>query len=109
MLEARRLGKRFSGGREILRDVSLRLGQGESLAVLGPSGCGKTTLLYMLCGLSRPDVGEVLLDGKPVRKGTGDAAIILQDFGLLPWKSVLDNVALGLKIAGIGRAERNER
>ncbi len=109
MLEARRLTKAFAGGREVLREVSFSLAEGQTLAVLGPSGCGKTTLLYMLCGLTEPDSGQALLDGRPVRKGSGQAAIILQDYGLLPWKNVLDNVALGPKIAGMGRAERTAR
>lgn len=101
--------------RQVLRDVDFRLSRDQTLAVVGPSGCGKTTLLYALCGLARPDAGQVLLDGEPVRGpgpgsgpgSGGEMAIILQDYGLLPWKTVLENVALGLKIRGVGRAERN--
>ncbi|MGE4553017.1 MAG: ABC transporter ATP-binding protein [Desulfovibrionaceae bacterium] len=105
MLEARGLRVCYGGG-PVLEDLSLRLGADETLAVVGPSGCGKTTLLYRLCGLSGVQAGEVFLDGRPVTAPTPDISIILQDFGLLPWRTVLGNVALGLKIRGVPRAER---
>ncbi len=89
--------------------LSFSLATDETLAVVGPSGCGKTTLLYMLCGLEQPDAGQVFLDGKPVLKPGRDTAIILQDYGLLPWRTALDNVALGLKIQGVGPAERRKQ
>lgn len=107
MLEARGLRVRY-GSEPVLEDLSLRLGAEETLAVVGPSGCGKTTLLYRLCGLSLEREGEVLLDGRPVTGPTPDISIILQDYGLLPWRTVLENVALGLKIHGVPRAERRE-
>ncbi|MCM0754243.1 ABC transporter ATP-binding protein [Desulfovibrio aminophilus] len=109
MLEARGIRKIYAAEGDILRDVSLSLAADETLAVVGPSGCGKTTLLYILCGLARPDEGEVLLDGAPVDGPRPDVSIILQDYGLLPWKSVIGNVALGLKLRGVSRAERLER
>ncbi|WP_461209181.1 ABC transporter ATP-binding protein [Desulfocurvus sp. DL9XJH121] len=105
MLEARELAKAFAG-RDVVGGVSFTLAQGETLAVVGPSGCGKTTLLYMLCGLTAPSSGQVLLGGGPVSGPSRDIAIILQDYGLLPWKTVLDNVGLGLRIQGAPRAER---
>lgn len=107
MLRADNLGKSF-GGTRVLDDVSFDLGDGETLAVVGPSGCGKTSLLYMLSGLSRPDSGAVFLDGAPVTGPTPDISIILQDYGLLPWRTVVDNVALGLKVQGVPRAKRLE-
>lgn len=79
------------------------------MAIVGPSGCGKTTLLYMLCGLSRPDSGKALLDGSEINGTSQDISIILQDYGLLPWRTVLENVALGLKISGQGKGERMTR
>jgi NitT/TauT family transport system ATP-binding protein len=109
MLTVENLGKAYAGGREVLREVGFSLAGDETLAVVGPSGCGKSTLLYMLCGLTRPGTGRVVLDGEPVRTPGGRVAIILQDYGLLPWKTVLDNVALGLKVQGVPRRERNER
>lgn len=103
MLHAQNLTKTYAG-RTVLDAVSLSLAVDETLAVVGPSGCGKSTLLYMLCGLTRPDAGRVVLDGEPVDGPTRDIAIILQDYGLLPWKTVLDNVGLGLRVQGAGRA-----
>ncbi|XXJ20236.1 ABC transporter ATP-binding protein [Desulfovibrio caledoniensis] len=108
MLTAENLGKSYDG-RTVIRDVTFTLKQGETLAVVGPSGCGKTTLLYLLSGLAAPDTGRALLDGKPITGPTSDISIILQDYGLLPWRSIIDNVALGLKIQGVGRRERLER
>ena len=108
MLTAEFLFKSY-GGKAVLEDVSFTLGWEETLAVVGPSGCGKTSLLYLLGGLSSPDSGRVLLKGTPVTRPTSDISIILQDYGLLPWRTVIDNVALGLKLHGVGRAERREK
>lgn len=109
MLRAEGLSKSYPGGRQVLCDANLHLPAGETLAVVGPSGCGKSTLLYLLCGLAAPDAGRVLLDGREVTGPSPEISIILQDYGLLPWKTVLANVALGLKIAGVPRRERSDR
>lgn len=108
MLFADGLGKSFDQ-KCVLENVSFAIDSEETLAVVGPSGCGKSTLLYMLAGLTRPDSGEVLLDHTPILEPTTDISIILQDYGLLPWRTVIDNVALGLKVQGIAKAERLER
>ncbi|NDV19349.1 ATP-binding cassette domain-containing protein [Pseudodesulfovibrio sp. JC047] len=105
MLQAENLGKSYNG-QAVLEHVSFTLGQEETLAVVGPSGCGKTTLLYLLSGLTTPDTGRILLEGRQVDGPSSDISIILQDYGLLPWQNVIDNVALGLKIQGMGRSER---
>jgi len=81
-----------------LCDVSLTLPMGETLAVVGPSGCGKTTLLSMIAGLLTPTEGILLVGGKPVAPRRPGTALIMQDYGLLPWKTVFQNVALGLQI-----------
>lgn len=81
---------------------------GESWAVIGPSGCGKTTLLYLLSGMRRPTEGTIIIGGQPSpwpRPGTG---LILQDYGLLPWATAYDNVALGLQIRGINGTQRHQ-
>jgi len=108
MLTAENLSKSYDG-QIVIEDVSFTLDKGETLAVVGPSGCGKTTLLYLLSGLAASDSGTVLLDGVGVTGPAADISIILQDYGLLPWRTVIDNVALGLKIQGVGRRERLKR
>jgi len=92
--------------------LDLSLAGGETCAVIGPSGCGKTTLLYVLAGLLAPSAGTVLVGGEAVRPQRRATALILQDYGLLPWKTVQANAALGLEIRGLGRrqaAEGSER
>lgn len=73
---------------------------GETWAILGPSGCGKTTLLYLLAGLRQPAAGEVRIDGERIVRPRPRSGLILQDYGLLPWATVRDNVALGVKVRG---------
>jgi ABC-type nitrate/sulfonate/bicarbonate transport system ATPase subunit len=109
VLVADGLSKSYPNAAPVLKDVSLRLPADETLAIIGPSGCGKTTLLYLLCGLLLPDHGTVTLNGRSIRRTTPRIAIILQDFGLLPWKTVLANVTLGLKLAGLPKAVRGRR
>jgi len=98
LLAVRGIRKRF-GDLEVLRDVSLRLGDREAVALLGPSGCGKTTLLRILLGLEPADEGEIT--------GALDRAGYLPQGGLLlPWKTVTENAELPLQIRGVDRAER---
>lgn len=93
----------------VLRNLDLDIRGGEALAIVGPSGCGKTTLLRVLAGLETPDSGEVLIDGHPV-KGVGtERSIIFQEPRLLPWLTVLGNVAFGLEVRGTPRAEAEAR
>jgi NitT/TauT family transport system ATP-binding protein len=84
----------------VLDGVSFSLPAGESMAIIGPSGCGKTTLLYVLAGLVRPTSGSVRVNGEQVKTPSRKTAFILQDFGLLPWRTVWQNVCLGMKIQG---------
>lgn len=99
------VAKSYSGS-AVLSGISFTVRQGMSLSIIGPSGCGKTTLLYLIAGLSAPTSGSVFIGGKRVEGTTPETAFILQDFGLLPWKSVIDNVELGMKIKGMPRIER---
>ncbi len=92
-----------------LNGVDLEVKKGETCAVIGPSGCGKTTLLYALAGLVPYNSGTVLVKGEPVKAKRKQTALILQDFGLLPWKNVWDNTALGLSIRGCTREYREQR
>ena len=91
------------------RNVDLQIRNQEVLCVVGPSGCGKTTLLRCIGGLLAPSSGQVLIDGLAVDCPREGVAIVFQHFGLLPWKSVVDNVAFGLRIAGAPREMIAER
>ncbi|HET7011233.1 MAG TPA: ATP-binding cassette domain-containing protein [Anaerolineales bacterium] len=73
---------------------------GEAWCVLGPSGCGKTTLLYLLAGLRRPISGDVRVDGESLRRPRPRTGLVLQDYGLMPWATVWENIALGLRVRG---------
>jgi NitT/TauT family transport system ATP-binding protein len=91
------------------RNVELNIRSNEVLCVVGPSGCGKTTLLRCIGGLLAPSSGQVLIDGQIVNSPRPGVAIVFQHFGLLPWKTVVDNVAFGLKIAGVSGRQLGER
>ncbi|HKK07857.1 MAG TPA: ABC transporter ATP-binding protein [Gemmatimonadota bacterium] len=103
-LEARSVSVRFrEAGRElpVLDGIDLRVAPGEFLALIGPSGCGKSTLLRVLAGLETPFAGEVRIDGRVEEARLGKVGFMPQRDGLLPWKSVLDNAAIGLIAAGV--------
>ncbi|RYD01855.1 hypothetical protein N752_28010 [Desulforamulus aquiferis] len=88
-----------------LEEVTFTIPKGGTCSIIGPSGSGKSTLLYVLSGLMDNFSGEVLIEGKPVSRGRRKTALILQDYGLLPWKRVWDNAALGLTIRGVSNKE----
>jgi ABC-type nitrate/sulfonate/bicarbonate transport system ATPase subunit len=104
----RGVSKRF-GSVPALLDVSLDVGRGEFVALVGPSGCGKSTLLAAIAGLVEPDAGEIWLDEAPAPQRLGRVALMPQRDALLPWRTVLDNAALGLEVAGVGRGAARER
>ena len=89
--------------------LSLEVAQGEPVAVIGPSGCGKSTMLLVAAGLLSPTEGEVRVDGERLGGPRLETALILQDFGLLPWKTVEQNAALGLTVRGVAREQVRER
>jgi len=94
---------------EAVKNASLDIKSGEFGVIIGPSGCGKSTLLYVLSGLLKPQGGEVYIDGQPLTSRRNDTALILQDYGLLPWKTVEQNVALGLLIRGYSKSEAKKQ
>jgi NitT/TauT family transport system ATP-binding protein len=82
------------------RQLSLAVRRDEILCIVGPSGCGKTTLLRCIAGLTDLSTGQLLVHGKPVTDPPDGVAMVFQHFGLLPWKTVYDNAAFGLAVAG---------
>jgi ABC-type nitrate/sulfonate/bicarbonate transport system ATPase subunit len=101
-LQARNLSKSFpspAGVRHVLRDVTLEVDQGEFVSVVGSMGSGKSTLLSLLAGLTVPDTGTVVIDGRPVTGVRDDAAFVFQNYSLLPWFSALENVRLAVQAA----------
>ena len=91
-----------------LDGIDLDVAEGELLAVVGPSGCGKSTLLSIIAGLVVPTRGEVLLDDRPVKGPGPDRGVVFQEFAILPWRTVDRNIAHGLEIQGVAKAERDE-
>jgi NitT/TauT family transport system ATP-binding protein len=102
---------RLDGGECLtaVRDIDLAVPPGRFVSVVGPSGCGKSTILNMIGGLLTPSVGEVRVRGQRLNGLNADAGYIFQQDTLLPWKTVVDNVALGLQLRGIAPAERRRR
>lgn len=94
------------GGKPALADINLTLDSGELLVVLGPSGCGKTTLLNLIAGFVPYQHGSITLEGRRVEGPGADRGVVFQNEGLLPWRNVQDNVALGLQLAGVGKTQR---
>jgi NitT/TauT family transport system ATP-binding protein len=92
-----------------MEDVSFTAAPGEFVSLVGPSGCGKSTSLNLLAGLDEPSSGAVEHHGRPVRGVNTDLGYITQDDNLLPWRSLMGNVELGLEYRGVGKAERRER
>jgi NitT/TauT family transport system ATP-binding protein len=82
----------------LFENFSLAIARGETWAVLGPSGCGKTTLLYLLAGLRHPNSGQISIEGETLTRPRPRSGLILQDYGLLPWSTVRENVELGLRV-----------
>lgn len=108
-IEASNVSKWYGSGDDalhVLEGVDLTVEPGEFLAVLGPSGCGKTTLIKMMDGLVDISSGTIRIGDREVNKPSTDVAMVFQDFQLYPWRSVIQNVALGLEIQGVSKAER---
>src|SRR3569833_1150499 len=89
-----------------LQNFDIDIQEGEFLSIVGPSGCGKSTFLNVLLGLIRPDSGDVRMQGAPSAGPSTNRAMVFQEFGLLPWRTVKANVELGLELKGLGSAER---
>ena len=92
-----------------LDHFNLEIGRGEFVSIVGPSGCGKSTFLNILLGLIKPDGGETQLDGNPIVGPSQERAMVFQEFGLLPWRTVAANIELGLELKGIPAGQRATR
>ncbi len=95
-------GKHY-GALEVFRGIDLAVREREVVAIIGPSGCGKTTLLRCIDGLMPLSAGGITIEGTPVGEPREGVAMVFQHFGLFPWKSVFNNVAYGLKLAGVAQ------
>lgn len=98
MIEVRDLKFSYNSDSLILNGIDLSFSKGESWAVIGPSGCGKSTLLYLLAGLLKPESGEIVIGGETITRPRPETGLVLQDHGLLPWSTVLENCKMGFKI-----------
>lgn len=110
-LEARNIVKYFDhDGHQLkaLGGLNLKIEAGDFVCLVGPSGCGKSTFLRIAAGLSAPDEGEILFDGKPITTTGPERIMVFQEGALFPWLKVVDNVEFGLKIAGIPKEERSQ-
>lgn len=107
LLELERISAQYPGAATpVLADINLSLGPRQLLVALGPSGSGKTSLLNLIAGFVAPSGGRITLDGVPVQGPGAERGVVFQDDALLPWQDVLGNVAFGLELAGVARAER---
>jgi len=113
IIELKGIYQSYDGGKtNIIEDLDLLIenepGENQLIALLGPSGCGKSTLLKYISGIKNPTKGEVLLYGKvPTRDSI--VGMVFQDYSSFPWRTVLENVALGLELQGVNVKEREER
>jgi NitT/TauT family transport system ATP-binding protein len=111
-VELHNVSRHFDTDSGVVRAVTaldLTVNEGEFLCVVGPSGCGKSTLLNLIAGFERPDVGKVLVDGCEVVTPGPERFVIFQEPALFPWLNVRQNIAFGLKIAGLLQSEQERR
>ena len=105
MLQIEGIRKEFSGGAVpvvALEAVDLAIERGEFVTLVGPSGCGKSSLLTLISGLSPPSSGRIRIDGREIAGTDREVGFITQQDNLFPWRTLIDNVALSLELAGVG-------
>jgi len=94
---------------EILNDINITVNENELLVILGPGQCGKTVFLKLVAGLDTPSAGKILMDGQPVTGPSPTRGMVFQKYALMQWKTVIENVGLGLKLNGVSRSERDDK
>src|SRR5689334_13677458 len=113
VIALRNATKRFpgTGGRPhtAVRDLTFTVGAGEFVAVVGPTGCGKSTTLSLVSGLEPPSSGDVEVDGEPVKGIPDGVGYMFQADAVMPWRSVVDNVAAGPRYRGMSKDEARKR
>ena len=113
MIAIEQLGKTFQTARgtehTAIRDISLQVPEGQFMSILGPSGCGKSTLLYIVGGFEQATTGSVKVDGRVINAPGPDRGPVFQEYALFPWKTVLSNVAYGLREQGVPKAQAEEK
>ncbi len=92
-----------------LQNIDLEIKNNEFLCLLGESGCGKSTLLHLIAGLLKPTSGQIEVLGKPLTAPISEAQMVFQEYSLLPWRDVLDNVGLSLEMQGVKKRERRSK
>jgi NitT/TauT family transport system ATP-binding protein len=109
MLQIDKIAKRFVSGEKVVTaidGITLDVSHGEFLTVVGPSGCGKSTILNIVSGLLPPTEGTITVDGKALKGVTRDIGYVTQQANLMPWRTLIDNVAFPLELDGVGTEER---
>jgi NitT/TauT family transport system ATP-binding protein len=109
MVELDGVAKKFPNGRSVLDPLALEIQKGEFVTLIGPSGCGKSTLLKLISGLTPPTQGAIRVDGLTPKNAREMISFVFQDPTLLPWRTVLQNVCLGLELEGAARARQQKR
>ena len=102
------VSKRYANGGVVLDAIDLAIAKGEFVSIIGPSGCGKSTVLKLISGLTMPSAGTIRVDGMTPRNARETVAYIFQDATLLPWRTVRQNVGLGLELEGINGNRRQQ-
>lgn len=110
-VELQNLSKTFerqdgSGPVTVFEGIDLAVAPGGFVSIVGPSGCGKTTLLRIIAGLEQAGSGRILFDGKPAKDRSGRVGLVFQEYALFPWRTTVDNIAMGLEFAGVPEKER---
>ena len=111
ILSVKNIVKVFRNGSDVkaIDDVSFDVNYDEFVCIIGPSGCGKSTLLRIIAGLETADSGQVLFRDRPITKPSPKVTMVFQTFGLLPWKTAMENVELPMEVVGIDKVEAKSR
>jgi NitT/TauT family transport system ATP-binding protein len=109
MIELSDLTKRYGDGQTVLDSMNLTISKGEFVSLIGPSGCGKSTALKLISGLAVPTAGTITVDGMTPKNARELISFIFQDATLLPWRTVEQNVGLGLELEAVGNTRRKEK